>query len=137
MALRFGSPYTTVRASVNVLNDCNSGGGANDPTGYCPISGWNQLKAGPSRHVPAYKILLLSVGKREACPSNLSWHFVINGRSSLRSPENIGGSGIFGSGECSCELREAVHNILVRMPYVDYVAFGGRQSSPPGGLLES
>src|SRR5277367_1234691 len=58
--------------------------------------GWNQEKAGPSRREPAYKILLLSLGKREGCPSNLIWHFVRNRRSSLRSPENMGAVRDFG-----------------------------------------
>src|SRR5277367_1303917 len=56
-----------------------------------PNSDRNQEKAGPSRREPAYRILHLSLGKREGCPSNLIWHFVRNGRSSLRSPENMGG----------------------------------------------
>src|SRR5277367_2471585 len=86
-----------VRESEKVLNDASSEGAGLLLSDAIAIRGWNQEKAGPSRQEPMYTILLLSLGKREGCPSNLIWHFVRNGRSSLCSPENMGGSGIWGS----------------------------------------
>src|SRR5277367_1348636 len=86
-----------VRESEKVLNDASLGGAGLLLSDAVAIRGWNQEKAGPSRREPVYRILLLSSGKREGCPSNLIWHLVKKERSSFRSPENIGGSWISGS----------------------------------------
>src|SRR5271170_1458 len=85
------------RESEKALNDASSGGAGLLLSDAVAIRGWNQEKAGPLRREPVYRILLLSSGKREGCPSNLIWHLVRKERRSFQSPENMGGSRILGS----------------------------------------